>query len=248
MRAVLGAAFVLISLSAQGQQPTPSEPPPRDAAHDPGAAMSASPVVQISHLHIILTRKNDRMVVSQIFMLSPTGTEGGRQSSPYAIRVPPGAVGFRTTEEDREHLVFRTDRVIVRRPITAEETRVAFSFELPIRDGTMRLTQQLDGTIGTCQIVSTWTHGDVSLTGRGFEPAVFQRLSSGLTGLLLTGQNISGANLQLELSGLEDGASAALRRATLFLSLLFLGGGFAWWLRRRFGAGNRSADPEDNEK
>jgi hypothetical protein len=189
--------------------------------------------VSIDSVRIILDRKDAYVSVQQSVRFSAgKGTVFSRDKG-YAISLPEGAWGARILGGEEMPFEVLEDRVLIKAPITSQGLMITISFNLPIKNSTMVLKQQLGVPVAEVQVYSNWTDGPTNLKGRGFTPAEQRELSNGVLALFVLGRNIEDGKVLITLSGLTDGVQRPRAMWTMGLSIAVLLIGLVLWLRRR---------------
>ncbi len=200
------------------------------------AATVSAPVTAnatIEHVRIVFDRKSSHIEVTQMFRLRRTDGQDTAKRNPYSIALPIGATGPRLVGDEQTGIELRADRVVFGNPIAAEGSSIALRFNLPLQDDSVLLDQQLSSPLESAEVISTWTAGKISLTGKGFQAAEVHQLSNGLEGIVMLGRNIPNGILSISLSGLTDGPEKWRRLITFLLSAALLAAGLLIWFRDR---------------
>ncbi|MCP4674667.1 MAG: hypothetical protein GY854_03965 [Deltaproteobacteria bacterium] len=188
--------------------------------------------VAIDHMQIVFERKGSHVEVQQSLQLHSLKDDATQSVIEYQVMMPTDAFGPRQTDDEKTDLILKSDRFVVREPITKEGRRVSIRYNLPIRNGKVTLKQSLGGPIGTAQVMSTWTAGEAKLAGQGFSKSEQHQLSSGLNGLVIMTRDIRNGHVFITLSGL-DSTVEWQAFITLALSIALLAGGLAIWIKDR---------------
>ena len=191
--------------------------------------------VRISHLHIVLSRKGDRVMVSEILTLAGGNGKKFQAPSGYFIPFPDNAVAPRITGErhERPDVTIDADGFRVLTPIFPGGLDVALRFELPIVRESVVMEQGLSSLVESGQIISTWTINDARLEAKGFGKAALTDLSNGLVALVAMGRQIERKTIYVTLTGLKDDPGSVRRTITFALCAVFLLAGIVFWFLRR---------------
>lgn len=199
----------------------------------PVTAFSMPPKTTVQHVRTVLERSDDHIVATQFLRLVGTGEDGKDTQNQYKIPLPQGAWGPRFPGEESNALAIDESSVVVKGPIPLQGRSVKYVFNMPIENERMILEQHFQSEVLNAQVISMWTEGDVKLTGEGFLDAEWGEASNGLQALMIGSKDVQDGTIRVRLLGLAPNAMDSRRNWTLFLSVLFLGLGFASWLRER---------------
>ncbi len=205
--------------------------------------------VKISHLHIVLSRKGDRVLVSEVLTLASGNGKKFWTPSGYFIPFPDNAMapGITGEKNERPDTKIEADGFRVHTPILPGGMDVALKFELRIVGESVVLEQRLSSPVESGQIISTWTVNNARLVAKGFGKAALTDLASGLAALVAMGRQMEQKNLSVTLTGLKDDPGRVRRAITFALCVVFLLAGLVLWLlgrKRRAAAG---ADLDDGK-
>jgi hypothetical protein len=218
---VLTITPLLILLAAAQPKPFTAKPTEDSAA------------VSIDEVRIVLEREGAYMRVQQSFRFSTGKGQLFLRDKGYAVPLPQGAWAPRIMGDEEMAFQMLEDRVLVKEPISSKGLMMTISFNLPIKNSTMVLKQQLGKPVAQAQAYSNWTDGTTRLMGQGFPPAQQRELNNGLLALFLFGRNIEDGHLVITLAGLADSVQRPRAMWTMGLSIAVLLMGLFLWLRRR---------------
>lgn len=190
--------------------------------------------VSISSYRAIFSKDHGRVDVTLHLVLVAPGSVVFRAAAGYCLPLPDGAIApFIPDEEAKEHFRVEAQAVCALDPITSEETELAVSFKMNVSDGRLNYEHRLGRPVAMAQLISSWTQEPASLSGEGMPPPDLRELNSGLLALITMTHKVESGVIRATLSGLEAGASQALRLgALLACSVLFLLG-IGLWIRDR---------------
>ncbi len=219
----------------------------KTSVHGPSKAKADSPPVKplqttddpahvkISHLHIVLSRKGDRVMVSEILTLASGAGKRFHAQSGYFIPFPDNAVapGITGEKHERPDITIEADGFRVHTPIFPGGLDVALRFELPIVRESVVMEQGLSSQVESGRIISTWTINNATLEAKGFGVASLTDLASGLSALVAMGRQVERKKISVTLTGLKDDPGSVRRTITLALCVVFLLGGVVFWFLGR---------------
>jgi len=187
--------------------------------------------VKIRHLHIVLSRKGDRVLVSEVLTLASDNGKKFRTPSGYFIPFPDNAVapGIAGEQHERPDIKIEADGFRVHTPIFPGGLDVALKFELLIVGESVVLEQDLSSPVESGRIISTWTVNNARLEAKGFGKAALTDLAGGLAALVAMGRQIERKNLSVTLTGLKDDPGSARRALTFVLCVALLLAGLVLW-------------------
>ncbi len=199
------------------------------------ATPSGSTEVVVEQMHIVFERKGSNVKVTQSFQFSGKVDK----SADYTIQLPSGAFGPSLAGNDNTGIELKSDRLIIRSPILEQGLNISVQYNMALQDGSVVFDQKLEFPVASAQVISTWTAGNVGLSGRSFIQSELHTLSSGLQGLVIQGNDISG-RVHITLTGLKDGPEALQSLIAFILSAILLAAGFLIWLRAKMSGQNRA--------
>ncbi len=201
------------------------------APEDKSVADTAA--VSIDSVRIVLDRKGSHVSVQQSFRCSTQKGSVFSRDAGYAIALPQEAWGAMILGGEERSFEIRDNRVWIMEPITNQGVMITISFNLPIKNSTMVLKQQLGVPVTEVQVYSNWTEGPAHLKGRGFGPMDHRELNNGLLALFIIGRDFKDGKVMVTLSGLTDSIQHSRAVWTMGLSIGVLLLGLVLWLRRR---------------
>ncbi len=222
------ALWCSVGIPDAGSPPVTTPVKPLGATDDPAH-------VKISHLHIVLSRKGDRVMVSEILTLASGDGKKFWTSSGYFIPFPRNAVAPAITGEkhERPDIKIEADGFRVHTPIFPGGLDVALKFELPIVGESVVLEQALSSPVESGRIISTWTINNARLEAKGFGKASLTDLPSGLAALVAMGRGVERKKISVTLTGLKDDPGSVRRTNTFALCVMFLLAGIVFWFLGR---------------
>lgn len=205
--------------------------------------------VKIRHLHIVLSRKGDHVLVSEVLTLACSSGKKFWTPFGYFIPFPDRAVapGITGEQHERPDTKIETDGFRVHTPIPPGGLDVALRFELPIVRESVVLEQRLSSLLESGQIISTWTVNNARLEAKGFGKAALTELANGLTALVAMGRKVERKNLSVTLTGLNDDPGSIRRAITFALCVAFLLAGLVLWFLGRKRKAAAGVDLEDGK-